>query len=144
PIFAPLSAATCSAAYIFYILSSWRADFFPSCCLDLDSSSSFPCPAFQAFAKSALEKIVLASTDDCMLSKFYKQYTKKATAEHFQDKDHAHGSKQASSAYSLYGVVIIKERLPSGRRKKETGTIFKTRHSLSSLQTEITPEALLS
>ncbi|KAL6062083.1 hypothetical protein STEG23_024910 [Scotinomys teguina] len=50
-------------------------------------------------------------------------------------KDHAHGSKQASSAYSLYGVVIIKERPPLGRRKKETGAIFKARHSLSSLQT---------
>ncbi|KAL6069810.1 hypothetical protein STEG23_008450 [Scotinomys teguina] len=49
-------------------------------------------------------------------------------------KDHAHRSKQASSAYSLYGVVIIKERPPLGRRKKETGAIFKVRHSLSSLQ----------
>ncbi|KAL6031764.1 hypothetical protein STEG23_034727, partial [Scotinomys teguina] len=51
-----------------------------------------------------------------------------------ETQDHAHGSKQASSAYSLYGVVIIKERLPSGRQKKETGAIFKARHSLSSLQ----------
>ncbi|KAL6082249.1 hypothetical protein STEG23_025409, partial [Scotinomys teguina] len=36
----------------FYILSSWQAGFFSSCCLALDSSSSFPCPAFWAIAKS--------------------------------------------------------------------------------------------
>ncbi|KAL6090029.1 hypothetical protein STEG23_004358, partial [Scotinomys teguina] len=44
----------------FYILSSWRSGVFsfsrtgvfPSCCLALDSSSSFPCPAFRAIAKS--------------------------------------------------------------------------------------------
>ncbi|KAL6059591.1 hypothetical protein STEG23_036254 [Scotinomys teguina] len=37
----------------FYILSSWRAGVFSSCCLALDSSSSFPCPTFRAIAKSA-------------------------------------------------------------------------------------------
>ncbi|KAL6033121.1 hypothetical protein STEG23_035694, partial [Scotinomys teguina] len=43
----------CSAAYgNFYILSSWRSGVFSSCCLALDSSSSFPCPAFRAIAKS--------------------------------------------------------------------------------------------
>ncbi|KAL6032811.1 hypothetical protein STEG23_014752, partial [Scotinomys teguina] len=31
----------------FYILSSWRSGVFSSCCLALDSSSSFPCPAFR-------------------------------------------------------------------------------------------------
>ncbi|KAL6049534.1 hypothetical protein STEG23_021073, partial [Scotinomys teguina] len=36
----------------FYILSSWRAGVFSSCCLALDSSSSFPCPAFRAITKS--------------------------------------------------------------------------------------------
>ncbi|KAL6043489.1 hypothetical protein STEG23_013961 [Scotinomys teguina] len=36
----------------FYILSSWRSGIFSSCCLALDSSSSFPCPAFRAIAKS--------------------------------------------------------------------------------------------
>ncbi|KAL6052627.1 hypothetical protein STEG23_025819 [Scotinomys teguina] len=36
----------------FYILSSWRAGIFSSCCLALDSSSSFPCPTFRAIAKS--------------------------------------------------------------------------------------------
>ncbi|KAL6029885.1 hypothetical protein STEG23_005561 [Scotinomys teguina] len=36
----------------FYILSSWRSGVFSSCCLALDSSSSFPCPAFRAIAKS--------------------------------------------------------------------------------------------
>ncbi|KAL6038774.1 hypothetical protein STEG23_032416 [Scotinomys teguina] len=37
-------------SYIFF--SSWRAGFFPSCCLVLDSSPSFPCPAFPVIAKS--------------------------------------------------------------------------------------------
>ncbi|KAL6038304.1 hypothetical protein STEG23_030307, partial [Scotinomys teguina] len=36
----------------FYILSSWRSGVFSSCCLALDSSSSFPCLAFRAIAKS--------------------------------------------------------------------------------------------
>ncbi|KAL6089177.1 hypothetical protein STEG23_024634, partial [Scotinomys teguina] len=36
----------------FYILSSWLSGVFSSCCLALDSSSSFPCPAFRAIAKS--------------------------------------------------------------------------------------------
>ncbi|KAL6040650.1 hypothetical protein STEG23_002122, partial [Scotinomys teguina] len=40
----------------FYILSSSRSGVFSSCCLALDSSSSFPCPAFQAIAKSALSQ----------------------------------------------------------------------------------------
>ncbi|KAL6030868.1 hypothetical protein STEG23_015685 [Scotinomys teguina] len=39
-----------------YILSSWRSGVFSSCCLALDSSSSFPCPAFRAIAKSDPEK----------------------------------------------------------------------------------------
>ncbi|KAL6085599.1 hypothetical protein STEG23_035264 [Scotinomys teguina] len=38
----------------FYILSSWRSGVFSSCCLALDSSSSFPCPAFRAIAKSPI------------------------------------------------------------------------------------------
>ncbi|KAL6038850.1 hypothetical protein STEG23_017077, partial [Scotinomys teguina] len=39
----------------FYILSSWRrSGVFSSCCLALDSSSSFPCPAFRAIAKSVI------------------------------------------------------------------------------------------
>ncbi|KAL6036120.1 hypothetical protein STEG23_017002 [Scotinomys teguina] len=47
----------CSAAYgNFYILSSWRSGVFSSCCLALDSSSSFPCPAFRAIAKSRPEE----------------------------------------------------------------------------------------
>ncbi|KAL6032508.1 hypothetical protein STEG23_020250 [Scotinomys teguina] len=39
----------------FYILSSWRSGVFSSCCLALDSSSSFSCPAFRAIAKSVFE-----------------------------------------------------------------------------------------
>ncbi|KAL6082217.1 hypothetical protein STEG23_008441, partial [Scotinomys teguina] len=39
----------------FYILSSWRSGVFSPCCLALDSSSSFPCPAFRAIAKSYME-----------------------------------------------------------------------------------------
>ncbi|KAL6091469.1 hypothetical protein STEG23_018304, partial [Scotinomys teguina] len=46
----------CSAAYgNFYILSSWRSGVFSSCCLALDSSSSFPCPAFRAITKSPID-----------------------------------------------------------------------------------------
>ncbi|KAL6088897.1 hypothetical protein STEG23_029185 [Scotinomys teguina] len=36
----------------FYIFTSWQSGLFSSCCLALDSSSSFPCPAFRAIAKS--------------------------------------------------------------------------------------------
>ncbi|KAL6084948.1 hypothetical protein STEG23_026956, partial [Scotinomys teguina] len=39
-------------SYIFF--SSWRAGFFPSCSLALDSSSSFPCPTFRDIAKSLI------------------------------------------------------------------------------------------
>ncbi|KAL6031316.1 hypothetical protein STEG23_017964, partial [Scotinomys teguina] len=53
PISAPPSAATC------YILSSWRSGVFSFSCLALDSSSSFPCPAFRAIAKSALTQLHL-------------------------------------------------------------------------------------
>ncbi|KAL6031275.1 hypothetical protein STEG23_007926, partial [Scotinomys teguina] len=35
------------------VFSSSRTGVFSSCCLALDSSSSFPCPAFRAIAKSA-------------------------------------------------------------------------------------------
>ncbi|KAL6083343.1 hypothetical protein STEG23_036913 [Scotinomys teguina] len=35
-----------------WLLSSSRTGVFSSCCLALDSSSSFPCPAFRAIAKS--------------------------------------------------------------------------------------------
>ncbi|KAL6081854.1 hypothetical protein STEG23_030862, partial [Scotinomys teguina] len=38
----------------FYLLSSWRSGVFSSCCLALDSSFYFPCPAFRAIAKSIL------------------------------------------------------------------------------------------
>ncbi|KAL6080695.1 hypothetical protein STEG23_008839 [Scotinomys teguina] len=38
----------------FYILSSWQAGVFSSYCLALDSSSSFPCPAFRVIAKSVI------------------------------------------------------------------------------------------
>ncbi|KAL6089223.1 hypothetical protein STEG23_031369 [Scotinomys teguina] len=38
----------------FYILSSWRSGVFSPSCLALDSSSSFPCPAFRAIAKSVV------------------------------------------------------------------------------------------
>ncbi|KAL6036394.1 hypothetical protein STEG23_006313, partial [Scotinomys teguina] len=41
----------------FYILSSWRSGIFSSCCLALDSSSSFPCPAFRAIAKSMIKTL---------------------------------------------------------------------------------------
>ncbi|KAL6055795.1 hypothetical protein STEG23_028755 [Scotinomys teguina] len=34
------------------VFSSSRTGVFSSCCLALDSSSSFPCPAFRAIAKS--------------------------------------------------------------------------------------------
>ncbi|KAL6089091.1 hypothetical protein STEG23_029005 [Scotinomys teguina] len=45
------------------VSSPWQAGFssssqtgvFSSCCLALDSSSSFPCPAFRAIAKSGEE-----------------------------------------------------------------------------------------
>ncbi|KAL6058763.1 hypothetical protein STEG23_008617 [Scotinomys teguina] len=43
----------------FYILSSWRSGVFSSCCLALDSSSSFPCPAFRAIAKSPISAPLL-------------------------------------------------------------------------------------
>ncbi|KAL6080683.1 hypothetical protein STEG23_008827 [Scotinomys teguina] len=36
------------------VFSSSRTGIFSSCCLALDSSSSFPCPAFRAIAKSNL------------------------------------------------------------------------------------------
>ncbi|KAL6089636.1 hypothetical protein STEG23_027374 [Scotinomys teguina] len=59
PISAPPSAATCYAAYpvILHLLfmAGWR---LLSCCLALDSSSSFPCPAFRAIAKSCKESLV--------------------------------------------------------------------------------------
>ncbi|KAL6046740.1 hypothetical protein STEG23_017927 [Scotinomys teguina] len=54
-ISAPLSAAMCSAAYLVISTSSfchlWQATA-SSCCLALDSFSSFPCPTFLAIAKS--------------------------------------------------------------------------------------------
>ncbi|KAL6038189.1 hypothetical protein STEG23_030957 [Scotinomys teguina] len=44
-----------------YIFSSWRSGVFSSCCLALDSSSSFPCPAFRAIAKSGSDANFLES-----------------------------------------------------------------------------------
>ncbi|KAL6039402.1 hypothetical protein STEG23_012976 [Scotinomys teguina] len=38
------------------VFSSSRTGVFPSCCLVLDSSSSFPCPAFRAIAKSGASR----------------------------------------------------------------------------------------
>ncbi|KAL6039432.1 hypothetical protein STEG23_013006, partial [Scotinomys teguina] len=35
-----------------------QAGVFSSCCLALDSSSSFPCPAFRAIAKSLLSELL--------------------------------------------------------------------------------------
>ncbi|KAL6094154.1 hypothetical protein STEG23_022456 [Scotinomys teguina] len=62
PIFGPLSAAKCSVASVtstscLHLVplhgdSPRQAGVFSSCCLALDSSSSFPCPAFLAIAKS--------------------------------------------------------------------------------------------
>ncbi|KAL6089726.1 hypothetical protein STEG23_015606 [Scotinomys teguina] len=49
----------------FYILSSWRSGVFSSCCLALDSSSSFPCPAFQAIAKSGVCMCMGAHVTQC-------------------------------------------------------------------------------
>ncbi|KAL6055961.1 hypothetical protein STEG23_031196 [Scotinomys teguina] len=42
-----------------WLLSSSRTGVFSSCCLALDSSSSFPCPAFRAIAKSLLDEAAL-------------------------------------------------------------------------------------
>ncbi|KAL6072552.1 hypothetical protein STEG23_006872, partial [Scotinomys teguina] len=42
-----------------WLLSSSRTGVFSSCCLALDSSSSFPCPAFRAIAKSFYSAISL-------------------------------------------------------------------------------------
>ncbi|KAL6081527.1 hypothetical protein STEG23_021703, partial [Scotinomys teguina] len=42
-------------------------DVFSSCCLALDSSSSFPCPAFRAIAKSGT-KPPLSLLDELLLT----------------------------------------------------------------------------
>ncbi|KAL6031734.1 hypothetical protein STEG23_033723, partial [Scotinomys teguina] len=52
PISAPPSAATCYAAYPVILHLLFMAGWRLLCCLALDSSSSFPCPAFLAIAKS--------------------------------------------------------------------------------------------
>ncbi|KAL6093027.1 hypothetical protein STEG23_031339, partial [Scotinomys teguina] len=48
------------------VFSSSRTGVFSSCCLALDSSSSFPCPAFQAIAKSVIlySSVVFDAAED--------------------------------------------------------------------------------
>ncbi|KAL6029919.1 hypothetical protein STEG23_038304 [Scotinomys teguina] len=49
------------------VFSSWRTGVFSSCCLALDSSSSFPCPAFRAIAKSTCKGFII----ECVQAQYY-------------------------------------------------------------------------
>ncbi|KAL6046111.1 hypothetical protein STEG23_023655, partial [Scotinomys teguina] len=54
----------------YMVTSSRQAGVFSSCCLALDSSSSFPCPAFRAIAKSVTAILCLSSCALLMLLSF--------------------------------------------------------------------------
>ncbi|KAL6031282.1 hypothetical protein STEG23_022471, partial [Scotinomys teguina] len=53
------------------VFSSSRTGIFSFCCLALDSSSSFPCPAFRAIAKSLLCGLYTSSMDAIMTILIY-------------------------------------------------------------------------
>ncbi|KAL6039932.1 hypothetical protein STEG23_004349 [Scotinomys teguina] len=53
----PFMAECSKSSHSFHnagVFSPSRTGVFSSCCLALDSSSSFPCPAFRAIAKSVM------------------------------------------------------------------------------------------
>ncbi|KAL6030436.1 hypothetical protein STEG23_030910, partial [Scotinomys teguina] len=83
----------------FYILSSWRSGVFSSCCLALDSSSSFPCPAFLAIAKSQV------------------------TGRSFGDKDFRTGLENGIllCEYVFVPLVEFQKRTEEGFRSSGTG-----------------------
>ncbi|KAL6082470.1 hypothetical protein STEG23_037030, partial [Scotinomys teguina] len=73
------------------VFSSSRTGVFSSCCLALDSSSSFPCPAFRAIAKSALSKTERKSSlniwEIVLLMRFAPQFHPKSNKGDVQLKN---------------------------------------------------------
>ncbi|KAL6038353.1 hypothetical protein STEG23_029301 [Scotinomys teguina] len=96
----------------FYILSSWRSGVFSwtgvfsSCCLALDSSSSFPCPAFRAIAKSLTQQL-LASLYCTDLRHFKTQTWAKM------------GRRQCKSAYNIIKNKTTPESSPPPTPKSD-------------------------